>query len=85
MLDRRGRGRPAVGPERLHRWLNGDRRLEKPPLPERRGATTIGDLPQDSDSAVWAAAVRVWADDVWSAYSPLHPLARTWAAEAGRG
>jgi hypothetical protein len=35
----------ARGPDGLRRWLGGERRLDKPSLPEARGAMTIGDLP----------------------------------------
>jgi hypothetical protein len=72
----------AVGPEQLHRWLNGDRRLEKPPLPERRGAITLGDLPQGGDARSWAESVRRWAESTWAAYADLQPLARRWVTEA---
>jgi len=72
----------AVGPERLRRWLDGARELTKPALPAARGAVTIGDLPVGADAAGWAAAVRAWAEAVWAAYSPLHPLARDWLAHA---
>ncbi|HEX4737381.1 MAG TPA: DUF5946 family protein [Allosphingosinicella sp.] len=75
----------AAGPDRLHRWLSGDRRLDKPPLPERRGAMTIGDLPPESGPEEWGEAVRRWAESTWAAYTELHPLARRWMAEAERG
>lgn len=74
----------AVGPDRLHRWLSGDRRLAKPTLPELRGTVTLGDLPADADPAAWAAAVRAWAESIWAAYADLHPLAREWRAQAKR-
>lgn len=72
----------AAGPDRLHRWLSGDRKLDKPPLPERRGAMTIGDLPSDGDPRAWADAVRKWAESTWAAYADVHPVARKWMAEA---
>jgi hypothetical protein len=75
----------AVGPEALRRWLSGERRLDKPAVPERRGATTIGDLPAEAPPAEWGAAVRRWAEDVWSAYAPLHPVARRWIEAARKG
>ncbi|MDB5691317.1 MAG: hypothetical protein JWO81_380 [Alphaproteobacteria bacterium] len=75
----------AVGPERLHRWLNGERRLDKPPLPDRFGTMTIGDLPQESDAMAWGKAVRAWAESTWTAYADLQPLARRWVAEAAGG
>ena len=73
----------AAGPDRLHRWLSTDRRLDKPKLPERRGAMTIGDLPQASGPGEWEGAVRRWAEATWAAYADLHPVARRWMAEAG--
>jgi len=74
----------ATGPDRLHRWLSGDRRLDKPALPEQRGALTLGDLPRDGDARAWAEAVRRWADSTWAAYAELHAVARAWVAEAAR-
>lgn len=73
----------AVGPEALRRWLSGDRRIDKPSLPETRGELTIGDLPEAAAPAQWAAEVRRWAESVWAAYGALHDLARDWIAEAG--
>ena len=75
----------ATGPDRLHRWLSGDRRLDKPALPEHRGAITLGDLPEESDARAWAEAVRCWAESTWAAYAELHPVARRWMAEAAQG
>jgi Family of unknown function (DUF5946) len=75
----------AVGPEALRRWLSGTPRLDKPPLPERRGATTIGDLPAEAPPAEWGEAVRGWAECIWSAYEPLHPVARRWIEAARSG
>jgi hypothetical protein len=73
----------AVGPDRLRRWLDGARRLDKPELPEMRGAMTIGDLPSEGDAGAWTGAVRAWAESTWAAYADLQPLARQWVAEAG--
>ena len=72
----------AAGPDRLRRWLDGARRLDKPALPRRRGSTTIGDLPGDAGPAGWAAAVREWAEATWAAHAELHPLARAWRLQA---
>jgi hypothetical protein len=74
----------AVGPDRLHRWLNGPRQIGKPALPERRGTVTIGDLPADAEPDAWAAAVRRWAASTWEAHSALQPEARAWLAQAAR-
>jgi hypothetical protein len=74
----------AVGPDKLHRWLSGERRLDKPELPAARGALTIGDLPGEAAPAEWANAVRRWAGSIWAAYTPLHATARRWIGEATR-
>jgi hypothetical protein len=74
----------AAGPERLHRWLSGDRRLDKPALPRHRGAATLGDLPRDGDPSEWGEAVRTWAESTWAAYAELHEMARSWVAQASR-
>lgn len=75
----------AVGPDQLRRWLGGARALAKPELPAAYGKRTIGDLPADAEPAQWANAVRSWAEETWSAYAALHPLARIWLAEASKG
>lgn len=80
-----GGASPASGPDRLHRWLNGECRLDKPPLPERRGAMNIGDFRMESGPEEWGEKVRQWAESTWAAYAELHPLARCWMAEAARG
>lgn len=68
----------AAGPPSLHRWLSGPRALEKPPLPQARGAMTIGDLPVTDDPAKWDAAVEEWAESTWAAYASVHDTAREW-------
>lgn len=74
----------ATGPEPLRRWLSGERRLDKPALPEQRGALTIGDLPEDGDAAAWGEAVRRWAESTWAAYAGLHDIAHAWVGQAAR-
>ena len=68
----------------LRAWLDGERPLDKPALPAARGEMTLGDLAGIVDPATWRMAVQRLALSVWAAYEELHPLARTWAAEAGR-
>ncbi|HEX8626087.1 MAG TPA: DUF5946 family protein [Allosphingosinicella sp.] len=73
----------ASGAPALRAWLDGRRELEKPELPEARGEITLGDVETISEPGPWRGAVRAWAVSTWQAYSGLHPLARSWAAEAG--
>jgi hypothetical protein len=75
----------ASGAPALRAWLDGNRELEKPPLPERRGEITLGDVESIADPGPWREAVRGWAVSTWQAYAELHALARRWAAEAGAG
>jgi hypothetical protein len=75
----------ASGSPALRDWLDGSRPLEKPPLPEARGAVTLGDVEAIESPGPWREAVRAWAASTWQAYAELHPLARRWAAEAARG
>jgi hypothetical protein len=72
----------AVGPRHLHRWLDGNRVLTKPPLPDRRGELTIADLPQGDDPSAWEAAVLRWARSTWDAYASVHPTARDWLRQS---
>lgn len=72
----------ATGAAALRRWLNGPRRLEKPPLPADRGGITLGDLLGIDDPAAWREAVTRWAGGAWEAYRDLQPVARGWVMEA---
>lgn len=74
----------ATGAPALRDWLDGKRELDKPPLPEARGAITLGDVEGIDEAGAWRVAVQAWAVSTWRAYSELHPLARRWAAEAGK-
>jgi len=72
----------AVGPKKLHRWLDGKRELTKPPLPKDRGDMTIGDLDQDVDAKAWEEAVKRWGERTWEAYSSTHEIARDWLRQS---
>lgn len=74
--------KPSIGPEKLHRWLDGDRHLEKTAIPRERGRLTIGDLPQEDDPVLWGKAVWRWAEETWSSYHTLHTVAREWLSQA---
>ena len=68
----------------LKRWLDGPVSLVKPPLPAARGKTTLADLPMTAQSEEWRTAVRGWAESVWAAHAPLHPIAGEWREVAER-
>jgi hypothetical protein len=70
---------PATGSQRLKRWLDGRRELEKPVLPKVRGDMTLADVETIDDPGEWAEALRRWAQSTWEAYRSLHPQARLWA------
>jgi len=67
----------------IHHWLNGTARLEKPGLPEFRGAVTIASVAEaaGAEPPVYARAVRQWARSTWAAYGPYHALAHRWIGE----
>lgn len=75
----------ASGGAALRDWLDGARKLDKPPLPEARGEVTLGDVERIDEPGAWRVAVQAWAVSTWRAYAELHPLARRWAKEAGEG
>jgi uncharacterized protein DUF5946 len=75
---------PAVGNERLRRWLDGKPKIAKPPPPAFRGKLTVGDVDDASDPDTYAADVARWARSTWEAYASLHPLAREWIASSAR-
>jgi hypothetical protein len=75
----------ATGAAFLRDWLDGERALDKPDLPDRRGGIVLADLGGIDEPEAWRKAVRGWAATIWQAYADLQPLARRWAAEARAG
>lgn len=76
---------PTSGDSGLTSWLDGRLELSKPDVPAARGELTIVDVATATDAgdvADHARAVRRWAESTWTAYAPLHDLARAWIARA---
>lgn len=72
------RGGGEWGLRALQRWLDRGVKLEKPALPEHRGAVTIADLAGVAGTDAYLSALNGWARSTWSAYAPLHEIARGW-------
>jgi hypothetical protein len=67
----------------LRDWLDGDRKVDKPLLPDKRGTITIADVrAQAGDPAQLKRAVERWARSACEAYAPLHGTARQWVTAA---
>ena len=66
---------------RISRWLDGNVRLEKPPVLRFRGARSIADVKAARETAAYVRLVRAWAQDVWAAYAPQQDLARGWVGQ----
>jgi hypothetical protein len=75
----------SVGDAALRQWLDGKTPIEKPELPEFRGAITIADLRSAQDAGEHRQAVERWARAVWEAYAGLHAIARRWISQAPGG
>jgi hypothetical protein len=71
------------GPAALQRWLSGTVTIAKPPLPTTFGALTIASLRGETEPARHGENVMRWAAAVWTAYTPLHGIARQWLAASG--
>lgn len=71
----------AVGPAELRAWLDGPSPVSKPDIPPSRGALTIDHLRHRAPDE-YARVVEEWAASTWSAYEPLHTLAREWLQRA---
>ena len=69
----------------VQRWLSGPSPIEKPLLPPRYGAVTIGDLVEAEDPVRYGEVLRRWARTTWDAYASLHSTAREWIAMAQGG
>ena len=63
-------------------WLDSRPALEMPALPRPRGAVTIAESFAAPDAGRLVEAADRWAQAVWEAYAPLHPLARRWVEAA---
>jgi hypothetical protein len=72
-----GGGR-AVPNEMIRRWVERHPHLEKPALPDERGALTVADVARAVTPAEHQQAVDAWARTTWDAYAPLHSTARHW-------
>lgn len=66
----------------IHAWLSRRPRLDKPPLPARRGSSTIADMRAAAETVDHRLTADRWAHDVWAAYADLHPIAREWVRRA---
>ena len=67
--------------DRVQRWLSRTRVVDKPAIPTVRGQVTIADV-ADMSPDEYPAAVRRWAESVWSAWREQQPLAREWISSA---
>jgi len=72
------RGGGESGLRALQRWLNGEGRLEKPTVPDQRGELTVADLIAGAEAGRYAESLDGWARSTWTAYAPLHAIARDW-------
>jgi len=68
----------------VQRWLSGPSPIEKPQLPQRYGAVTIGDLVEADDPVRYGEVLHRWARTTWDAYAALQGTAREWIATAHR-
>jgi Family of unknown function (DUF5946) len=71
-------GSRAVPSEAIRRWVERHPHLDKPALPDRRGAITIADVAQAASLAEHHQAVDRWARATWDAYAGLQSTARHW-------
>ena len=78
-------GSRAVPSEPIRLWVERHPDLEKPALPSRRGAVTVGDVAAAASAAAHRLAVDMWAKSVWDAYGALQPMAREWVRSALAG
>ena len=53
-----------------------------PGIPRERGGVTIASLRDAQDPERLVNGVDRWARSAWTAYAPLHPIARQWVQQA---
>lgn len=74
---------PLVVNQVIQKWLSTNPKIEKPlHIPEERGRLTISYIHSAADADEYIRRVREWAQDVWSAWSEHHDLARELINEA---
>jgi len=78
-------GTAAVPSEAIRLWVERHPHLEKPALPEDRGRLTVAHVAAAGDPAAHRRAVDQWARSTWTAYAPLHAIARHWVTLALSG
>ncbi len=67
----------------VQKWLGKNPKIEKPArLPEQRGSLTITFIHSAIDADEHSQRVREWAQEVWSAWSEHHVLAKQLIDEA---
>ena len=67
----------------VQKWLSTNPTIDKPAgLPEQRGSITIIHIHTARDAEEHTIRVREWAQDVWTAWSDHHDLARQLIGEA---
>lgn len=69
----------------VQKWLNTNPTIDKPariPIPKQRGSLTIKHIQNADDVDEYGNCVREWAQNVWSAWSEHHALAKQLIAEA---
>ena len=67
----------------VQKWLSANPKIEKPAqLPEHRGKLTVAYIQSAVDADEHGKRVREWAQDVWSAWSEHHALAKQLIAKA---
>ena len=78
-------GSPTLPNRALREWLDGPSDIAKPDLPTEGGTVTICDVWAVKGPAEYREAARGWADVTWTAYHPLHAIARQWLDQALSG
>lgn len=69
----------------VQKWLSTNLKIEKPArLPEQKGNLTITSIHSAVDAEEHGKRVQEWAQDVWSAWSEHHALAKQLLDEAAK-
>ena len=67
----------------VQKWLSTNPKIDKPAqLPQQRGNLTITFIHSGVDADEYSKRVREWAQEVWSAWSEYHALAKQFIGKA---
>jgi len=67
----------------VQRWLSGNPKIDKPPVPGERGRLTLASVIDVGSPAEITVALEAWFAEVWHAYGQQHEVTHRWIRSLG--